>query len=86
MDIKPRKYKLSTRNLSDVLIGLRDKRNVIHDCYYDVASKVPTEKQIDSIAKQLPERITSLAKQWGWNDTEVREFTYCFIRDELELD
>lgn len=64
---------------------LQDQRNVIHDCYVDVNSKVPTEEQIKAIAEQIPERIKILAKQWGWSDTEVREFTYCFIRDELSL-
>lgn len=65
---------------------LQDKHNVIHDCFYSFTGNVPTEKIINEISDKLPENIKLLAKQWGWSDTEVREFTYCFIKDALSKD
>lgn len=56
----------------------------IHDCYVSVVGKVPTEEQIQSIFNQLPNDIKHLADQWGWNDTEVGDKVYVWIRDNPE--
>ena len=59
--------------------------NTIHDCLYDVTGKQPSEELMKKVIKLLPSDILLLAEQWGGYDTEFREKTYRWIRDNKEL-
>lgn len=72
-------YELVDDNEDDI-----DRQNVIHDSFYDVNDRTPSSSEIKLIEGQLPREIMLLALQWGWNDTEVRESVFRFIRDELD--
>lgn len=61
------------------------KFNKIHDCFVDVFNRAPTREEVYFIGRQLPKNIILLAEQWGWNDTEVGDFTYKWIEDNKEL-
>lgn len=56
----------------------------IHDCFVSVTGGVPSEDQIQSIFNQLPSNIKHLADQWGWNDTEVGDKVFVWIRENQE--
>lgn len=53
----------------------------IHDCYYDYYRQKPNPSSIAQIHKLLPNDIHLLANQWGWNDTEVGDKIYRWLRD-----
>lgn len=64
-----------------------DAINVIHDAYYDIVDLEPSDYMIEKIHSQLPSTIILSAKQWGWNDTEVREKVYKWIEEhKADLD
>lgn len=73
---------------SDVFISYFDVKykeeagNVVHDAYYDITGKVPSDVTVNRIIAELPERIVSLGEFWGWYDTEVREKIYRWIREK----
>ncbi|WP_339181891.1 hypothetical protein NST56_10615 [Bacillus sp. FSL R5-0560] len=54
----------------------------IHDCYYDFYGKKPDPTSVVQIHKHLPRDIHLLAEEWGWNDTEVGEKIYKWLREE----
>lgn len=56
-------------------------KDTIKSCYYDINGKEPTIETILKIAKEMPKEIHQLASQWDWNDTEVRDQVYIWIRD-----
>lgn len=60
-------------------------RNVIHDCYVDIYGFKPTEVIIMRIATFLPLKILLLAEQWGWNDTEVGDGIYRWMKERKEM-
>jgi hypothetical protein len=55
-------------------------RDQINDCFVEVHGRKPTDKEIDEISSQLPNNITLLAAQWGWNDTEVGDMILKWLR------
>jgi len=57
-----------------------DAFNQIHDRYYDHYGKIPSESIILQIHKLLPKDIYLLAEQWGWNDTEVGDKIYRWLK------
>ncbi|GIN25500.1 hypothetical protein J31TS2_20800 [Bacillus licheniformis] len=57
-----------------------DAFNQIHDTYYDYYGKIPSESIILQIHKLLPKDIHLLAEQWGWNDTEVGNKIYRWLK------
>lgn len=58
-----------------------EMKQEIVESYYEIQGSNPTTETILKIAKQIPKDIHGLAKQWGWNDTEVRDKVYRFIMD-----
>lgn len=56
----------------------------IRDIFSSVTGSVPTQQQVKLVSTKLPETVEFLALQWGWNDTEVRDFIYLWIKDNLE--
>ncbi|KXZ22346.1 hypothetical protein P4T89_12990 [Bacillus nakamurai] len=52
----------------------------IHDCFVDAYRRVPNKSEIQTIAKILPVGIKSLAEEWGWDDTEVRDGLFGYIK------
>lgn len=58
--------------------------DTIHDCYVSVAGKVPSNELIEAIYNRLPDHTKQLAARWDWNDTEVRDGVYRWIRDNLD--
>jgi hypothetical protein len=59
-------------------------KDQIHDCYYDVFGKVPELEVIIRTVKELPKEIHNLAEQWGWNDTEVRDNVYKWMKERVK--
>lgn len=62
----------------------QDRFNQIHDCLFDVLGNKPNLGQIYFVNDQLPRDIKFLAEQWGWNDTEVRDKTYVWIKENID--
>lgn len=62
-----------------------DRSNQIHDCFVDVFDRVPTRKELYFINVELPRDIKFLAEQWGWNDTEVRDKIFTWIKKNRGL-
>lgn len=62
-----------------------DAYNQIHDCYYDTYDRVPSENNIPEMYMQLrqDDNIRNLATRWGWDDTEVREAVYKWMKHKL---
>lgn len=57
-----------------------EMKQEIVESYYEIQGFSPTTETTLKIAKQIPKDIHGLAKQWSWNDTEVRDKVYRFIR------
>ncbi|MDR6779402.1 MULTISPECIES: hypothetical protein [Paenibacillus] len=62
----------------------RELKDQIRSSYIDINDIAPHEAQIAAIINLIPDRIKTLAEEWGWNDTEVRDFIYVLIRDNKE--
>ncbi|MFT4448707.1 hypothetical protein ACMXZI_15520 [Bacillus subtilis] len=60
-----------------------DAYDQIFDCYYDYYGKKLAPSSVVKIHKHLPKDIHLLAEEWGWNDTEVREKIYKWLREEM---
>jgi len=60
---------------------MEDWKATIHDCYYDVKGVAPDDKTILKINDSLPDNIKFLVAQWGWNDTEVGDKTFRYIKE-----
>lgn len=57
--------------------------DVVNDCLVELGREAEiTPDIIDEIVMMLPDEITHLANQWGWNDTEVREKIYALIESK----
>ncbi|WP_211344096.1 hypothetical protein [Robertmurraya siralis] len=78
------RYKYKTKASSHHVFIDDDAHNIIHDCYYDVFGLTPNNIEIIEIYNSLPKENKLLAERWGWNDTEVREEVYRFIRDLMD--
>ena len=61
--------------------SIKDRNNVIFDCYYDIRDAVPNKYKIQDIADKLPYDLKLQADMWGWDDTEVRESVYKWIEE-----
>ncbi|HDG5146746.1 TPA: hypothetical protein PCH88_003851 [Klebsiella pneumoniae] len=53
--------------------------DVVNDCLVELDREI-TPEIIAKIVQMLPSDITHLAEEWGWNDTEVRDKVYTFIK------
>lgn len=53
--------------------------DVVNDCLVELGREI-TSEIIAKIVQVLPSDITHLADEWGWNDTEVRDKVYTFIK------
>ncbi|MCR1256248.1 hypothetical protein [Klebsiella pneumoniae] len=51
----------------------------VNDCLVELDREI-TPEIIAKIVQMLPSDITHLAEEWGWNDTEVRDKVYTFIK------
>lgn len=58
--------------------------NTINDCFVDVIGRRPTDDEIRTIYVLLPDEVVSLAKQWGWRDTEVRGKVFRWIESNVK--
>jgi len=69
---------------------LKEERDEMYDqiesSYTDIFSSTPSKDVIKAIGNLLPVEIKEKAKQWDWNDTEVRDEVYRFIRDNVTGD
>lgn len=52
----------------------------IHDCYYNVTSKVPSLELTISIYNSLDTQLRADIEYWGASDTEVRDRIYSHIQ------
>lgn len=60
-------------------------RDVIHDCLVDLFPRLePTDERITAVADGLPQNVKTLAAEWGWNDTEVRDKVFVWIRENAD--
>ncbi|MBW5605507.1 hypothetical protein GQQ52_26770 [Klebsiella pneumoniae] len=53
--------------------------DVVNDCLVELDREI-TPEIIAKIVQMLPSDITHLAEEWGWNDTEVVDKVYTFIK------
>ncbi|HBT3679561.1 TPA: hypothetical protein MYN16_004145 [Klebsiella pneumoniae] len=53
--------------------------DVVNDCLVELGREI-TPEIIAKIVQMLPSDITHLAEEWGWNDTEVGDKVYTFIK------
>lgn len=53
--------------------------DAVNDCLVELDREI-TPEIIAKIVQMLPSDITHLAEEWGWNDTEVRDKVYTFIK------
>ena len=56
----------------------------IIECYHEIYDESPSLEIKNKIAEKIPMDIRLLAFQWGWDDTEVGDKVYRFIRDEFD--
>lgn len=63
---------------------MEDRNDVINDCFVDIVGRTTTMKERHFINEHLPRGIKILAEQWGWNDTEVGDKVYLWIKDNVE--
>jgi hypothetical protein len=59
-------------------------KDIIHDCFVDLNDERPESYQVAMIMKEIPNDIITLAKQWGWNDTEVRDKVYLWMKERFK--
>lgn len=59
----------------------KEMRYVIAVCYLELYFVEPTPEEILKIAKEIPEDIRRQADQWDWNDTEVRDSVYVWMKN-----
>ena len=62
----------------------RDRYDQISDCVFEVLGKVVVMSEVHYIIEHLPREVKLMAEQWGWNDTEVANMTFRWIRDNKE--
>lgn len=69
---------------------LKEERDEMYDqiisSYASIFNTEPSDKVVVSIGNLLPAEIKDKAKQWDWNDTEVRDEVYVWIRDNVSGD
>lgn len=53
----------------------------LHDIIYDVYGISMSNNDVLAYAGTLPYEIHSLAKEWGWQDTEVKDMIYVLIQE-----
>ncbi|MGV6935958.1 hypothetical protein ACWA2B_10630 [Paenibacillus sp. CMM36] len=64
---------------------IQEMRDQILSSFNDIYDRKPTEGQIAVIINLIPQRIKLLAEEWGWDETEVRDYIYVLIRDNKEM-
>ncbi|QOV08429.1 hypothetical protein Kirov_230 [Bacillus phage Kirov] len=62
-----------------------DAYDQIHDCYYDTQGRKPSETVVALLYAEIPMDIKAIAIQWGWNDTEVRDKVYGWMKGRIIL-
>lgn len=63
-----------------------DAYNSIHDVILEITGDSPTQMGCLNVYKTMPESTKALAKEWGWNDTEVRDSIFDFASEFYEED
>ncbi|MCY9311692.1 hypothetical protein MOF23_22430 [Bacillus inaquosorum] len=58
--------------------------NQINDLFVDIFGRVPTNDEIKFISNVIPSAIHEDAIKWGWEDTEVRESLYIWLKDKMD--
>ncbi|QNR65481.1 hypothetical protein IAQ67_16470 [Paenibacillus peoriae] len=64
---------------------IQEMRDQILSSFNDIYDKEPTEDQVAFIFNLIPQRIKLLAEEWGWDETEVRDYIYVLIRDNKKI-
>lgn len=59
---------------------LPDESTGFHDVIFDVCGKSLSHEELVSLWSKLPQNIQSLAKEWGFNDTEFRGKLYDWVK------
>jgi HEPN domain-containing protein len=60
-----------------------EMKTQIEKSYYEINGSKPNLETIIDIAKKLPKNIHRLAKVWGWSNTEVKDKTYNWIKENV---
>jgi hypothetical protein len=63
----------------------QEMRDTIHNCYWELYDVKPEQDEITAIAEQLDESIKLQAGHWGWDDTEIRDCVYRWIKRNTGL-
>lgn len=54
----------------------------LHDCYVDAFGEIVSTEFIRELYLQVPLDIKQLAVQWGWDDSDVRDKLYVWMKEE----
>lgn len=58
-------------------------RELIQDCFIDALGVPPSDEQIETVIKNMPEDLVKLAEQSGENDSEVRNKVYVWLNENI---
>ncbi|RFU68399.1 hypothetical protein [Bacillus sp. V59.32b] len=58
-------------------------RELIQDCFIDTLGMPPSDEQIETVIKNMPEELVNLAEQSGENDSEVRDKVYVWLNENI---
>lgn len=58
----------------------RELNYFLFEFYLEFYSQEPTAEIIEQVTKEVPEDLKRQADMWGWNDTEVRDYLYVWMR------
>jgi hypothetical protein len=53
----------------------------VHDAVFDATGENLSNEEICALVKLLPSSITSVAEEWTYSDTVVRDDIYRFVQD-----
>lgn len=58
----------------------------LHDCFLEAVGETPLDEEIDYLYSLLiaDEYMTYLVSEWGWNDTEAREYAYKIAKENFD--
>ena len=64
----------------------QEAENAIHDVLYEITGDFQNQRSCLNVYCTMPESVRSLAVQWGWSDTEVREAIADFASELFDID
>lgn len=54
--------------------------SLISMCYKEITEQYPSDDEMIQIGVKIKESYSKMASEWGWDDTEVRDNVYRYVR------